>query len=71
MALYDEEEQCVTIKIKYSSINKRIIEKLESMERRKSYPFMFLTKAYVGENGLIAVPITAYYKDGAIVNLTI
>ena len=71
MPLYDEEEECISIKVKYSSHNKKLIEKLERMERMKNYPFMFLAKVYLGETGLKAVPITAYYKDGTLVNLTI
>lgn len=62
MPLYDEKEECVTIKVKYSINNKSLIEKLERMERMKNYPFMLLTKVYLNETGLTAVPITAYYK---------
>lgn len=71
MPLYDEEEECLSIEIKYSSQNKKLIEKLERMERMKNYPFMLLTKVYLREGGLIAMPITAYYEDGTLVNLTI
>lgn len=71
MPLYDEEEECISIEAKYSSHNKKLIEKLERMERMKNYPFMILAKVYLGETGLKAVPITAYYEDGTLVNLTI
>lgn len=71
MPLYDEEEEQVTIEIRYSSHNKKLIEKLERMERMKNYPFMMLTKVYLKETGLIAVPITTYHEDGTLVNLTI
>lgn len=71
MPLYDEEEEQVTIEIRYSSHNKKLIEKLERMERMKNYPFMMITKVYLKETGLIAVPITTYYEDGTLVNLTI
>lgn len=71
MPLYDEKEECVSLEVKYSISNKKLIEKLERMERTKNYPFMLLTKVYLGENGLIAVPITAYYEDGILVNLTV
>lgn len=71
MPLYDELVEYITIELKYSKINKKVIEKLESMERRKSYPFMLLTKVYLGEEGLRAIPITAYYEDGTLVNFTI
>ncbi|NOW91159.1 hypothetical protein BCD91_003182 [Clostridium beijerinckii] len=70
MPLYDEKEECVTIEVKYSSHNKKLIEKLERMERMKNYPFMLLTKVFLKEIGLTAVPITAYYKNGTLVNLT-
>lgn len=71
MPLYDELVEYITLEVKYSKINKKVIEKLESMERRKNYPFMLLTKVYLGEEGLKAIPITAYYEDGTLVNLTI
>ncbi|EKQ56093.1 MULTISPECIES: hypothetical protein [unclassified Clostridium] len=71
MPLYDKEEECVSIEVKYSSHNKKLIEKLERIERMKNYPFMLLAKVYLGEAGLIAVPITAYYEDGTLVNLTL
>ncbi|WP_297427734.1 hypothetical protein [Clostridium sp.] len=71
MPLYDKEEECVSIEVKYSSHNKKLIEKLERMERMKNYPFMLLAKVYLGETGLIAVPITAYHEDGTLVNLTL
>ncbi|MDS0527658.1 hypothetical protein NNC19_18370 [Clostridium sp. SHJSY1] len=71
MTLYDEREESVSIEVKYSIFNKKLIEKLERMERMKNYPFMLLTRVYLGESGFIAVPITAYYEDGALVNLTI
>lgn len=71
MPLYDEREESVSLEVKYSIFNKKLIEKLEQMERMNNYPFMLLTKVYLGESGLIAVPITAYYEDGTLVNLTI
>ncbi|NRW45178.1 hypothetical protein [Clostridium beijerinckii] len=70
MPLYDGKEECVNIEVKYSSHNKKLIEKLERMERMKNHPFMLLTKVFLNETGLTAVPITVYYKNGTLVNLT-
>ena len=69
--LYDEDGKCVTIQVKYSKNNKQLIENLEKIKKMGNYPFMLLTKVYLGDNGLIAVPITAYYEDGTLMNLTI
>lgn len=71
MPIYDELVEDITLEVKYSKINKKVIENLESMERRKNYPFMLLTKVYLVEGRLKAIPITAYYEDGTLVNLTI
>jgi hypothetical protein len=70
MDIYDIKGQSITIEIKYTPKNKKLIELLENMNRLKSYPFMLLAKVYTGDEKLIVVPITAYYENGKIINLT-
>jgi hypothetical protein len=71
MDIYDIKGQSITIEIRYTPKNKKLIEQLENMNRLKRYPFMLLSKVYTGDEKLIAVPITAYYEKGKIVNLNI
>lgn len=70
MKIYDKKSESISIKIKYSKANKRLIERLENIDRLKSYPFMLLAKVYIGEESLTVVPVTAYYENGKMFNLT-
>lgn len=69
MNIYDTKGESISIKIKYSKTNKKLIERLENIEKLKSYPFMLLAKVYLGETSLTVVPITAYYENGKLFNL--
>lgn len=70
MEIYDVNGESMTIRIKYTKNNKKLIDSLENMERLNTFPYMLLAKVYAGEKKLIAVPITAYYENDKIVNLT-
>ncbi len=70
MDLYDVNGESMTIRIKYTKHNKKLIDSLENMERLNTFPYMLLAKVYAGEKKLIAMPITAYYENDKIVNLT-
>jgi hypothetical protein len=71
MKIYDTKGESISIEIKYSKTNKKLTERLESIRRLKNYPFMLLAKVYIGKESLTVVPITAYYENGKIFNLTI
>lgn len=71
LPVYDSENREAFIALTFSPHHKRLIEKLERMERmKKQYPDRLLGKVYIAGEKLTIVPIAGYY-DGQIVNLTL
>lgn len=71
MALYDKAGNEINIVLDYSKEKKRVIQKLERMDRLKKYPHSILGRIYMENGRIIVIPIAIYYEDGRITNLTL
>lgn len=71
MPIYDESSHELNIRLKYNSSNKVLIENLERAERFNRFPHMLLSEVYIGEEEMIAIPISAYYENGTLENWTL
>ncbi|MBV7273895.1 hypothetical protein JMF89_06910 [Clostridiaceae bacterium UIB06] len=71
MALYDKEGKEINMIVNFSKETKAIIQKLERIDRLKKYPEGILVKAYIIDGKLSVMPITLYYEDMSIENLTL
>lgn len=69
--VYDVEGRKLFVSLRYSEENKPLIQKLEAFERMKHFPEMVLGKIFIEDGSLIVIPVSAYYPDGSIVNLTL
>ncbi len=70
LPIYDTEKNIIYIEIDYSKEKKRMIQKFERMERLKKYPDRILVHTYLKEGQIKVAPITAYYENGDMINLT-
>lgn len=71
MPLYDKEDRMINISLKFTPENKGLIKKFEGFERLRRCPGMLLGRLYLASDCISVYPITAYYKDGTKVNLTL
>lgn len=71
MLLYDKEGNEISMILNFSKETKSIIQKLERIDRTKKYPDYILVRSYIIDGKLSVIPITIYYEDGSIVNLTL
>jgi hypothetical protein len=71
MALYDKAGNEINIVLDYSKEKKKVIQKLERMDRLKKYPHSILGRIYMESGKIIIIPIASYYEDGRITNLTL
>lgn len=68
--LYDKEGNEISMIVDFSKERKGLIQKLERIERTKKYPDCILVRSYIIDGKVSVIPITTYYEDGSIVNLT-
>ncbi len=71
LPLYDMQGKSIEIYLKYSEQNKLLIQKLEYMERTEDLPFLLLGNIYVNQQKFCVNPITAWFTDGRMTNLTL
>ncbi len=71
LPLFDMQGKSIEIYLKYSEHNKLLIEKLEYMERTEDLPFLLLGSIYVNQQRFCVNPITTWFTDGRMMNLTL
>lgn len=71
LPIYDDKDKKLEIALRYSEKNKYLIEKLEYMERIENLPCVILGSVYLLEEQFCVKPITAWFVDGRVTNLTL
>jgi hypothetical protein len=67
----DINENYINITLKFNADTKYLIKGLERAEKRNNFGNILLGKIYKVEEGYAVDPITMYYEDGEMVNLTL
>ncbi|QZY56179.1 SWIM zinc finger family protein [Crassaminicella profunda] len=71
LPIYDKNNQIICILLKFNTDNKGLINRLESMEKYKKFGDILLGKIYRFEGNYVIDPITMYYENGEMINLTL
>ena len=71
MPLFDIHGKKIYVYIKYTTQNKFLIEKFEYMERTEDLPNLMLGSIYVHQQRFCVKPITVWFIDGRMTNLTL
>jgi hypothetical protein len=71
LPIYDIRGKLMNIVLDFSPEKKMLIRKFERMERSNKYPDSILGRIYIIDGNFSVEPITAYYTDGTISNLTL
>lgn len=71
LPIYDINDEKFDVVIRYTRENSYIVRAIERLEKRKKLANILLGKIYKNSNNYEIEPISMYYEDGTIVNLTL